>query len=200
MERSESQVKPCEWRRVGSNHRPRDYESCALPLSYAARGDLSARRGPSPCPCASWRGAWQALRAFACSVQGSLICRLGTGPRAAFRLGGGLGGCGGRIRTDDLRVMSPTSCRCSTPPAQYTAAFGGSRRSHPPPGHLEPGQPASRRIGDRRWNARAMLRRRALLSASSGSSEPAARVGQPVPGLAHDTVLARPARPRAARA
>src|SRR5207247_1320815 len=24
-------------------------------------------------------------------------------------------GCGGRIRTDDLRVMSPTSCRCSTP-------------------------------------------------------------------------------------
>src|SRR5439155_2015996 len=29
----------------------------------------------------------------------------------------GLGsdGCGGRIRTDDLRVMSPTSCRCSTP-------------------------------------------------------------------------------------
>src|SRR5205823_13178922 len=24
-------------------------------------------------------------------------------------------GCGGRIRTSDLRVMSPTSCRCSTP-------------------------------------------------------------------------------------
>jgi hypothetical protein len=24
-------------------------------------------------------------------------------------------GCGGRIRTADLRVMSPTSCRCSTP-------------------------------------------------------------------------------------
>ena len=26
-------------------------------------------------------------------------------------------GCGGRIRTDDLRVMSPTSYHCSTPPA-----------------------------------------------------------------------------------
>jgi hypothetical protein len=24
-------------------------------------------------------------------------------------------GCGERIRTSDLRVMSPTSCRCSTP-------------------------------------------------------------------------------------
>ena len=24
-------------------------------------------------------------------------------------------GCGGRIRTDDLRVMSPTSYHCSTP-------------------------------------------------------------------------------------
>ena len=32
-------------------------------------------------------------------------------------------GCGGRIRTDDLRVMSPTSCRCSTPRSQYTAAL-----------------------------------------------------------------------------
>ncbi len=27
----------------------------------------------------------------------------------------GVESCGGRIRTDDLRVMSPTSCRCSTP-------------------------------------------------------------------------------------
>ena len=32
-------------------------------------------------------------------------------------------GCGGRIRTDDLRVMSPTSCRCSTPLSNYTAAL-----------------------------------------------------------------------------
>ena len=28
-------------------------------------------------------------------------------------------GCGGWIRTTDLRVMSPTSCHCSTPPAKY---------------------------------------------------------------------------------
>ena len=37
-------------------------------------------------------------------------------------------GCGGRIRTDDLRVMSPTSCRCSTPRSKYTAALKAGRR------------------------------------------------------------------------
>src|ERR1700730_6151353 len=105
MKDGASHMEQDEWRRVGSNHRQHDYESCALPLSYAAASDLSAWRGPSACPFASSRGAWQARLAFAGSVQGSLICRLGTGPRAAFRLGGGLGGCGGRIRTDDLRVM-----------------------------------------------------------------------------------------------
>src|SRR5205814_3226591 len=33
------------WRRVGSNHRQHDYESCALPLSYAATpgGQRAAR-------------------------------------------------------------------------------------------------------------------------------------------------------------
>src|ERR671936_1607193 len=36
-------------------------------------------------------------------------------------------GCGGRIRTDDLRVMSPTSCRCSTPRCQYTRGSGMRR-------------------------------------------------------------------------
>jgi hypothetical protein len=35
------------------------------------------------------------------------------GPSAGFRAQ--FFGCGGRIRTSDLRVMSPTSCRCSTP-------------------------------------------------------------------------------------
>src|SRR5206468_4183608 len=30
--------------------------------------------------------------------------------------------CGGRIRTSDLRVMSPTSCRCSTPRRSITLA------------------------------------------------------------------------------
>src|SRR6266853_2700315 len=36
--------------------------------------------------------------------------------------------CGAWIRTKDLRVMSPTSCRCSTPRIQYTAAFTRRRR------------------------------------------------------------------------
>src|SRR5437879_5368286 len=76
-ERDRCCVRGNEWRRVGSNHRQHDYESCALPLSYAASSDLSAWRAPSPCPCASWRGAWPARRASACSVQVSLVCRLG---------------------------------------------------------------------------------------------------------------------------
>ena len=34
-------------------------------------------------------------------------------------------GCGAWIRTKDLRVMSPTSCRCSTPRfGLYLALFG----------------------------------------------------------------------------
>src|ERR1700730_2428999 len=37
MKRGAFQVDLREWRRVGSNHRQHDYESCALPLSYAAR-------------------------------------------------------------------------------------------------------------------------------------------------------------------
>ena len=44
-------------------------------------------------------------------------------------------GCGEGIRTLDLRVMSPTSCRCSTPPAdgsrrdRFGQTFGGRRRA-----------------------------------------------------------------------
>jgi hypothetical protein len=72
---SDQRVNENGWRRVGSNHRQHDYESCALPLSYAAGSDLSACRAPLPCRCASWRGAWPALRASACSVQVSLLCR-----------------------------------------------------------------------------------------------------------------------------
>ncbi len=32
-------------------------------------------------------------------------------------------GCGGWIRTNDLRVMSPTSCHCSTPQGDYTENY-----------------------------------------------------------------------------
>ena len=35
-------------------------------------------------------------------------------------------GCGGRIRTADLRVMSPTSCRCSTPRLRTVPSIGGT--------------------------------------------------------------------------
>lgn len=54
------------WRRVGSNHRQHDYESCALPLSYAAQEGFSARSGPGPWSCASSSGACRSPRAFAC--------------------------------------------------------------------------------------------------------------------------------------
>ena len=33
-------------------------------------------------------------------------------------------GCGGWIRTNDLRVMSPTSCHCSTPHTEYAVRSG----------------------------------------------------------------------------
>src|SRR6266571_5119698 len=42
---------------------------------------------------------------------------------------GGRSGCGAWIRTKDLRVMSPTSCRCSTPRLRlYPRLFGALRR------------------------------------------------------------------------
>ena len=40
-------------------------------------------------------------------------------------------GCGGRIRTADLRVMSPTSCRCSTPRPTILAARPGTVKRRP---------------------------------------------------------------------
>jgi hypothetical protein len=42
----------------------------------------------------------------------------GPGVRTMF------GGCGERIRTSDLRVMSPTSCRCSTPRLEMISEQG----------------------------------------------------------------------------
>ncbi len=38
-------------------------------------------------------------------------------------------GCGGRIRTDDLRVMSPTSYHCSTPLVIVANRRDGGRES-----------------------------------------------------------------------
>src|ERR1700674_4767377 len=50
------------------------------------------------------------------------------------RVAGGLGirSCGGWIRTNDLRVMSPTSCRCSTPRRKVYAAWLSSNSSLSP--------------------------------------------------------------------
>ena len=36
-------------------------------------------------------------------------------------------GCGGWIRTNDLRVMSPTSCHCSTARIEYSKTPGALR-------------------------------------------------------------------------
>jgi hypothetical protein len=123
MEPGETQVDANEWRRVGSNHRQHDYESCALPLSYAARS-RPQRVGLAFSFALSLRFLARCLasatrfRLFRTAKP--LVCfRTGTAGRPSASAWG-QGGCGGRIRTDDLRVMSPTSCRCSTPLAKYT--------------------------------------------------------------------------------
>src|SRR4026209_470698 len=45
-------------------------------------------------------------------------------------------GCGGRIRTSDLRVMSPTSCRCSTPRPTILGTRPDRGKRRPPYGPL----------------------------------------------------------------
>src|SRR5690349_15925735 len=44
-------------------------------------------------------------------------------------------GCGGRIRTADLRVMSPTSCRCSTPRPTILRMLRATSNAARPSGH-----------------------------------------------------------------
>jgi hypothetical protein len=61
-------------------------------------------------------------------------------PRALYQALGSFLGSGGRIRTGDLRVMSPTSCHCSTPrrrgrqrpivPASHPASIVGAGALH----------------------------------------------------------------------
>jgi hypothetical protein len=62
-------------------------------------------------------------------------------------------GCGGRIRTADLRVMSPTSCRCSTPLGKSSDRGGPSQTTE------RDTEPRRRRLaagsGDRRLEAAA---------------------------------------------
>ena len=90
------------WRGGDLNSRPRAYESPALPLSYLAM--LSAG-SPDIIP-------------ISC-----LGCQSNDAHRAQEKEARkGLNGSGGRIRTYDLWVMSPTSFHCSTPrqPGYYT--------------------------------------------------------------------------------
>src|SRR6266571_9512154 len=48
---------------------------------------------------------------------------------------GGRSGCGAWIRTKDLRVMSPTSCRCSTPRVRLYPRLFWSPETSVRPGH-----------------------------------------------------------------
>ena len=86
--------------------------------------DPILRSVPAPSACASSLVAWPAPLAFSCSSLLQIAARSRHG-----RLGGwGQIGCGAWIRTKDLRVMSPTSCRCSTPRRYYTSL---SRKANP---------------------------------------------------------------------
>ena len=105
------------------------------------------RRSPTCCEWPSGRrGAppWPAsLALLAVWGVGAVVARgadvpLGVGrdpaekrrtPVVGTRGSGGVVGCGERIRTSDLRVMSPTSCRCSTPrPRRLPAGPGSVKR------------------------------------------------------------------------
>jgi hypothetical protein len=124
----------CEawWCRLDSNQRQRDYESRALPPELRHRASRARLLRPQR------RRSYLAVCARALSLR-FLVRRLASATRfllftsspgcCGATQGSVLGadGCGGRIRTDDLRVMSPTSCRCSTPLQKYTAGHGTRR-------------------------------------------------------------------------
>ena len=82
-------------------------------------------------------------------------------------------GCGEGIRTPDLRVMSPTSCRCSTPRLPRLPAIGrsvkGASQAAAPAAGVRPG---SRRQGDREPGLAAPPARSRAPPATSGPSEP----------------------------
>jgi hypothetical protein len=79
-------------------------------------------------------------------------------------------GCGGRIRTDDLRVMSPTSCRCSTPRGELyrrlSPASGAGQGAVVPAGTAGVGE-AGAVTRYRRSAARAYPLRRACSSSAA---------------------------------
>src|SRR5438045_3165359 len=88
-------------------------------LGFREEVELSERLESAPSACASSSGAYRWRRAFSYSW-----------PRAQVGWGAwDQDGCGAWIRTKDFRVMSPTSCRCSTPRGKvYRALSGPSAR------------------------------------------------------------------------
>ncbi len=109
------------------------------------RSPSSAGRSARPASWQRWRP--EAPRRRPAAGQGRT-----PGGRARGSGEGGLG-CGERIRTSDLRVMSPTSCRCSTP-RPVTLAVGRRlvKRTRSPARSADLGRPDARRR--RRWPAR----------------------------------------------
>ena len=127
------------WRRRCTSSARRPAGASTAPRSTAT---TSAARAPIPA-AASWapRASSAAQRILEGPRAGlATVDGAAPGKEEPRAVGPGVQvkaiGCGGRIRTDDLRVMSPTSCRCSTPPAY------GSTRSDPWP---VPNVPESRR-------------------------------------------------------
>ena len=71
------------------------------------------------------------------------------GPRCGEARGAGGSGSGGRIRTSDLWVMSPTSCHCSTPRRVCRCGIrrcGAPAAASPPTGSPPQYSPALRRV------------------------------------------------------
>jgi hypothetical protein len=142
------------------------------PLSVASRPKRASRRCSSVGPVVrrsnrGRRGGARCRHAVAGKsrtpggrTRGSGVCGLG---------------CGGRIRTADLRVMSPTSCRCSTPRPRILATHrqlvNRSTRSGWPVGLCSNGgsgpQGAAARPPQPRRQGRVLCRGRRLLHVSS---------------------------------
>ena len=119
------------------SHLPGPLEALARLLPAAALSDVirvgleggsatSSARSWSWSPGASVPSRWRSARSA-----GSRRDRKNPEPRARGSIVAALG-CGEGIRTPDLRVMSPTSCRCSTPRLPILGTDLRLRKRRPP--------------------------------------------------------------------